>query len=1001
MFPSHTAPAEEIWVALDLETTGLDDAKDAIIEVGAVKFRGSDTLDTFHSLANPHRRIPAHIAALTGIRQPELNTAPDFEHIAADLTDFIGESPLVIQTAQFDLGFLRRNGVSLSNPVVDTYDLAYVLRPGMQGYSLRAMAQELDIQYTARHRALDDATTAKNIFLALLEDAYDLDAFTVTQMQRLARSSSWSLGYLLDALAANPQYLRGDAGDADASGIDIRRIASRLHNRGALRESDTITPIDTAQVAALLGEGGALSDTLDGYEMRDEQIQMAQAVANAINNGERIIAEAGTGVGKSLAYLLPAALYALANGKRIVISTNTLNLQDQILHKDMPILVQALNDTGSDLRFTDLKGRDNYLCMRRWHLMRNKSDSTPNEARLLAKTLAWMHHTATGDRAEMNLGRRTAASPWERLSAQGARGCMGSEPLCFLRSARERAAASHLVIINHALLMSDVAADGALIGDYDVLIIDEAHHLEDAATDTLGFEMHQSTFDDHIELLSGESGLPNQAVASFRTASVEASRRDAVNDVQGEISNLLPRLRQSAIALFAVLSRILQNSSRPNANPRYGDSLRITAAVRHHPDWSEAEIAWENADLTLGELHRLLGRLNQAFSGLEDAGLLNYEALQMEVMTAADATTELRQKLNRFVVNPDDAGIYWLYSRADHLSLHMAPLHVSDLLEEKLFSQKRSVVMTSATLSANDSFEHIIERTGFTNATELMLGSPFDYPNAAILCVPRDMPAQNSWMYRDALEQAIIDAATAADGRTLALFTSYASLNRTANAITDRLQARGISVLQQRSGEPAAQLVQRFINDPKAVLLGTMSLWEGIDLAGDLLKVLMVEKLPFNVPTEPVFEARSELYDNSFMQYSVPQAILKLRQGFGRLIRTKRDRGAAVILDRRIVTSRYGAAFLRSLPPAHRVDCSLHELGDHISSHLHGNPTSRQHTAPPPKRRLPQSDGRRSRQQQGRRRNERPAMRQGERRYVRRMPDSHSATDKDLDDLPF
>ncbi|MCI0438082.1 MAG: hypothetical protein L0177_03000, partial [Chloroflexi bacterium] len=236
--------------------------------------------------------------------------------------------------------------------------------------------------------------------------------------------------------------------------------------------------------------------------------------------------------------------------------------------------------------------------------------------------------------------------------------------------------------------------------------------------------------------------------------------------------------------------------------------------------------------------------------------------------------------------------------------------------------------------SANNSFAHVTERTGFADADELLLGSPFDYPNAALLCVPTDTPEPNSWAYQEALERAITDAALSVGGRTMALFTSYASLQATAASIRGDLQARGITVLTQGADGTPQQIVRRFLEDPKSVILGTASFWEGVDLAGDSLMVLLVSRLPFSVPSEPVFAARSELYDNPFMQYAVPQAILRLRQGFGRLIRTRTDRGVAIILDSRIVSKRYGKEFLNSLPPCKLKTTSLRQLPGEIRGWL-------------------------------------------------------------------
>ena len=949
MFPHHTDPSEDVWVAFDLETTGLDAQKDAIIEIGAVKFQGGRTLDTFETFVNPQRRISPFISNLTGIRQRDLDRADTIERVAASFIAFLGASPLIAHNADFDLGFLRSSGIELTNPVVDTYDLAYVVRPDAPSYSLENMAQRLELPHSRPHRALDDAIAAKMLFLSLLEDAAALDPMTLAAMQRLAQASNWSLAYLLNGLAANThasQTVLQQAQDERSSeiginGLDMQRISRRLHSGGALREHESITPIDAEKVSSMFSDGGALSHALDGFEARSEQAQMAQAVTEAINDGERIIIEAGTGVGKSLAYLLPAALYALANGKRVVISTNTINLQEQLLQKDVPILVDALKSVeggGEGLRFTPLKGRANYLCMRRWNTRSTSPDPTPDEARMLAKTMLWLQTTASGDRAEINLGHPRAAVPWERLSASMARGCLRNESVCFLRSARERAAASHLIIVNHALLLSNATVGGTIIPDYDVLIIDEAHHLEEEATKHLGFELTQASFNDHFQNLSGEVGIPNQAVTAFRTATSDtASRRETVETVVDEMARLLPRMRDGIARLLAGLEAMAQPSGNGRRGPsQYAQQVRVTRGTRSNPKWSELEIGWENADLALAELGRQLANLQRALADLEEAGLLNYESLVNDLADAAQANDTLRRQLKEFVVAPENDAIYWLTlsARRAELSLHAAPLHVAEQLDELVFSQTRSVIMTSATLSTEQKFEHIIERTGFKDARELLLGSPFDYPSAAILCLPKDMPEQRSWAYQDALEDAIKDAAISAEGRTMALFTSYSALRSTASSIRDDLKTRGIEVLQQGNDGPPAQVVRRFMQNPRAVLLGTASFWEGVDLPGDALSVLIVARLPFTVPSEPVFQARSELYDNAFMQYAVPQAILRLRQGFGRLIRTKTDRGAVIILDRRVTASRYGSAFLRSLPPARRVDCSLYQLPGIIRSHL-------------------------------------------------------------------
>jgi DNA polymerase-3 subunit epsilon/ATP-dependent DNA helicase DinG len=525
---------------------------------------------------------------------------------------------------------------------------------------------------------------------------------------------------------------------------------------------------------------------------------------------------------------------------------------------------------------------------------------------------------------------------------------------CFLRAAREKAGASHLVVVNHALLLSDIATGGALLPEYDTLIVDEAHHLEEEATRQLGFELAQLRFDDHVQTLSGDrGGLLNEAINAFRGSSATASRRSAVEKQSAETTLLLPRMRERVASLFAMLAGAIGNGAANGSGS--GQDLRITKGTRAQPAWSQVEVEWESVDILLAELGKSLGKLYTALEGLEDANLVNYEGLMMELTNAQQTNADLREKLAEFISKPKPDGIYWVtrgggttplsppLTRGEtggsypRLTLHAAPLHVGETLEQLLFSEKRCVVMTSATLSASGTFDHVCERTGFAGAEELLLGSPFDYPRAALLCVPEDMPEPNSWAYQTALEEAITDAALAAGGRTMALFTSHSALQATASAIRGRLLARGIPVLAQGINGTPPQLVRRFLENPKAVLLGTASFWEGVDLSGESLKVLVVTRLPFSVPTEPVFAARSELYEDSFGQYAVPQAILRLRQGFGRLIRTKTDRGVAIILDRRIVSKRYGKSFLDSLPRSSFKACQLYELPGEIKKWVQGS----------------------------------------------------------------
>ena len=368
--------------------------------------------------------------------------------------------------------------------------------------------------------------------------------------------------------------------------------------------------------------------------------------------------------------------------------------------------------SAEDAGFTQLKGRANYLCLRRLGHLRSSETLSANDARLLAKTLVWLQTTAVGDRSELNLGHAAAAAPWDRLSAQGAPGCPGHGGPCFLRAARDKAAASHVVVVNHALLLSDLMAGGSLIPAHDILIVDEAHHLEEEATRHLGFDLAQSRFDDHLQSLTGERGVLNEAVGAFRGSSAAATRQESVRRLTEEATAPMPRLRDALARLFAAISTLLAPEGQGNLQP--GGEVRVTSATRAQPGWSDLEIQWENADLLLSEVGTALGKVRLSLEGLEEAGVLNYEGLMMELVNVAQTNTELRERLREFVPNPRSDAIYWATRtlRGSEIVLRAAPLSVGETLQAQLFSNKRCTVLTSATLSTEEGFDHIRERTG-------------------------------------------------------------------------------------------------------------------------------------------------------------------------------------------------------------------------------------------------------------------------------------------------
>ncbi|MGC9025396.1 MAG: exonuclease domain-containing protein, partial [Chloroflexia bacterium] len=452
------------YIALDTETTGLEPGRDEVIEVAAVRFQGAEVLGTWHSLIRPAGPLPEQIARLTGITPAELERAPRFYAVLPDLARFIGDDPIVGHSVGFDLEFLAAQGLSLNNPRVDTYELSTLLLPELPDRSLASVARGLGLPYPEQHRALADAQAVQEVFLAFWQRLLTLDLDLLEEILRLAGKADWPLRPLFEEVAE--EVLRGGFGRKAAGGLPLAlRLVEPEPRPEALEETEDERPLDEEGLAALLSPGGLFARSFPHYEHRPQQVEMLRAVARTLNAGGQLIVEAGTGVGKSMAYLLPAVALAVRRGRPVVISTHTINLQDQLFHKDIPdlrqVLAQAGPEEGEAARWAHfsaalLKGRGNYLCLRRWEILRRSAVLTPEQVSTLVKVLLWLPRTRTGDRAELALvGRENAV--WNEVASHP-HACRGEEcpywqqNRCFFYRARRRAEAAHIIVVNHSLL---------------------------------------------------------------------------------------------------------------------------------------------------------------------------------------------------------------------------------------------------------------------------------------------------------------------------------------------------------------------------------------------------------------------------------------------------------------------------------------------------------------------------------------------------------------------
>lgn len=916
-------------VALDLETTGLNADTDRVIEIGAVRFRGSRIEDEFQTLVNPQRRLNPYITRLTGITDAMLRGAPPIEEVLPALQDFVGDAPILGHNIGFDLRFLQRYGLFRDNDALDTYEMAAVLIPNAGRYALGALGSALNIPLPASHRALDDVYLTHRLYLRLLEMAKELPLQILTEIVRLGDNVPDWKGYGLFFEA-----LRDRSGEIAPPPNKyfflpwLERFAPP--ESPPLEPLDPPQPLDPEEVVGILQHGGEFSRYFEQYEHRPEQVEMLRAVTRAFSEGRHLLVEAGTGVGKSFAYLIPAALWALQNGERVVISTNTINLQEQLINKDIPDLKAALQ--LDELAATVLKGRNNYLCPRRLENMRRRLPETAEEVRIMGKVLVWLAGGGSGDRTEINLNGPAEREVWSRLSARDdactAENCLrhtgGACP--FYRS-RLRAQNAHLIIVNHALLLADVATGSRVIPDYRYLIVDEGHHLESATTNALSFRATQMDFvrlSREIGTHRASASTPGGALGRLLDelqGSVAPADYAVILQLAERATDHAFQMESQARAFFDTLARFLFEQRDGKEIGPYTQQERIIPATRTQPAWLEVEIAWEETHGLVGRLLQELEQIAQAVSDINQAGYGDpdtLEALYNEIANLYRRLYELSENIERIIFQPEADQIYWAEVRPDGrgLALQAAPLHIGPLVQEHIWHQKDAVVLTSATLTAAGEFDYLRQRLYAADADELALGSPFDYENAALLYIPNNIPEPSDYNgHQRAIEQALIHLCRATGGRTLALFTSYAQLQRTSRAIAPVLAEDDIVVYEQGEGASTHALLETFRDSERAVLLGTKAFWEGVDIPGEDLSVLVIVKLPFAVPSDPIVAARAETFEQPFYQYTIPQAILDFRQGFGRLIRTQNDRGVAVILDRRVLTKTYGRAFLESLPP--------------------------------------------------------------------------------------
>ena len=902
-------------VSLDLETTGLSPGKDKIIEIGAVKTDSNgNQIEEFNSLVNPGILISDFIENLTGISNDDVLSSLKFADIVDEFQSFLDDSIIIGHNIEFDLRFLSEEGLKLNNKFVDTWRFSQIMLPDLLDLSLGSICNYLNINQQNAHRALSDAKFTLEVFLLLSEKYKNLDNKLQTAICNIISGKDNELFFLFNSVLNEiDPNLKNNIFFSPMEIIPKHNIKEKTKGNYFNYGDDVLQEIFSSN-------SEILNKVLSNFSYREQQLDMSKVISDCIKNQHSAALEAGTGVGKSLAYLLPAAIFALKTGKRVLVSTNTINLQDQLYLKDLPLVKSILSELDPDaeeINFSILKGRDNYLCIKNYGNQFVEEDIDQDYSRFLAKIAVWLSKTETGEKSELGLSNFVNNNYWRRIIPKNKINCYGFDGPCFLRNSREKAESSNIIIVNHALLMTDLKSVNSVIPDYDVLIIDEAHNLEDVASQHLGWKVDERDLKDIFRINYGKYDLiemiANLINREFKNTDGLAQAEDKLK----RMINTIEELNIKSKSLFKSVNQIVIGKGNKNSGH---NSLRIDIDS-NFPELNFVRNDWNELKFKLDKLKSDLNRYYKDLKEKITGSKIQFENWNDLFEQWIENWEEAKNNLDEFLTSSNNEMVYWIENN-EQFNNHVffsAPINVSKILNENLFENVKSVILTSATLNSNDEFNHLKQTTGLNVDHAKSFGSPFDYDNSVEILLPTMFPEPNANNYQEELDKIIFENVLSANGRAMVLFTSYKSLRNTQKSLKTKLEEYNINVLAQGVDGNPYQIIKRFKKNPKSLILGTLSFWEGVDIDDGSLDLLIITKLPFDVPTHPLFEARSAKYDNSFIEYALPRAILKFKQGFGRLIRNEKDTGKVLLLDSRITSKRYGKMFLEALPGGKKI----------------------------------------------------------------------------------
>ncbi|MCR2820213.1 ATP-dependent DNA helicase DinG [Lederbergia panacisoli] len=910
------------YVVVDLETTGnTHDRGDRIIQLSAVVIENRQIVDQYTTFINPGMPIPPFIEELTGIHDGMVQDAPEFKDIAPKINEILQDSIFVAHNVIFDLGFLRNelekagyNYIELDS--VDTVEFAKILLPTAQSYKLSELAEYLQLEHENPHQADSDALVTAELFLILLERTKSLPLITLEKLSDMAYSLKSDLYILFDNILKEKRK-------------NIENLQEDLEVfRGIALKKKVIPEANNEEIIpyfpkSMEEKNHLFSNQSKHFKLRPGQMEMMNSVYESFEKNKHAVIEAGTGTGKTLGYLLPSLYFAVSKSQPVIISTYTIQMQEQILNNEISRLKQLI---PFPFHTSILKGRSNYINMLKFEQSLYDKDPQYDTVMTKMQFLVWLVHTETGDMEELNVSSGGNLFK-QRIKHDGWFFQKEKDPWFshdFYMHARNLASNADLVITNHSMLLRDIENDQNILPDYQYVVIDEAHNLEKAARNCFGKKLEYNT----LKFSIGRLGTleKNQLFSKIENLLREKGFTPSFHAF--ELDQIISQLDLEIDDLFIMLGKKISQLFGRKSNKSTKLQMRITDAMMSERKWLPLVLCAER----VYDYHRTICReLENRLSLVkrEDKKLTDSEQAFIEEMNSfLRDWFQIGGKFQQLFLNPSIQNVTWIEGdiRAlpNSIGIFVQPMNTGNELANNFFEHKKSVVMTSATLTVNHSFSFFLNELNLQNKDllEKVISSPFDYKDMVKLMIPSDLPEVRGTVndeYIEAIASHIIAIADVTDGRMLVLFTSYDMLRKTYQLIKDSFALEDFVLLAQGiSGGSRTRLTRNFQQFNKSILFGTSSFWEGVDIPGKDLSCLVIVRLPFSPPDEPITAAKYELIKhhgkNPFSEFALPEAVIRFKQGFGRLIRTETDRGVVIVLDRRIETTSYGKTFLQSIP---------------------------------------------------------------------------------------